>query len=301
MKFRRENMSRIGVLGLIVSILGMTVILLLLPVIGVSQKTALAPQELVEKFFEACQANRLEEAYAMLSARTQKETSQERFQEYVKSPEGELFFVLGIRPTFRDVKVEKAQMREDSAQAQVDISFPLYASASLLLIKENGSWKIDFTEAREAAGAQGLKNHAAICQSNLKQLGLAMLMYAQDYDGRLPISFRWCDALYPYVKDVDVFNCPGDKTHKYSFAMNSKLCHTPLSKIQKPAETVLLFESKLGHKNDTNAGMTVCDNPARHEGGNNFLFVDGHVKWVKLGTPLNYDAVKGVSEKESAE
>ena len=31
------------------------------------------------------------------------------------------------------------------------------------------------------------------CKSNLRQLGLALAMYSQDWDGRLPSARSWCD------------------------------------------------------------------------------------------------------------
>lgn len=61
----------------------------------------------------------------------------------------------------------------------------------------------------------------ACCMSNLKELGLGLHMYAQDYDEWFPIgtdttqwgsdqnpklAFEW--ALWPYVKNQDLFYCP---------------------------------------------------------------------------------------------
>src|SRR5690554_3979400 len=65
------------------------------------------------------------------------------------------------------------------------------------------------------------------CTSNLRQIGLGMMMYAQDYDERLPIwtyvrprpwpaeysitgtttQFLWYFAMLPYVKNWQVYNC----------------------------------------------------------------------------------------------
>lgn len=70
-----------------------------------------------------------------------------------------------------------------------------------------------FARARENA-------RRASCQSNLKQVGLGLLQYSQDYDEKLvrawsgsktgsdPNSNRWMDAIFPYVKSEQVFNCP---------------------------------------------------------------------------------------------
>ena len=73
-----------------------------------------------------------------------------------------------------------------------------------------------FARARENA-------RRASCQSNLKQIGLALIQYSQDYDERtVDRSFggadsrkrrdgsvyTWADAIYPYVKSEQIFMCP---------------------------------------------------------------------------------------------
>src|SRR5471032_2451039 len=78
-----------------------------------------------------------------------------------------------------------------------------------------------FARARENA-------RRASCQSNLKQIGLAVAQYTQDYDEKLPIhdsypGSNWssitdfmlttsnCNffaGIYPYLKSVQVLNCP---------------------------------------------------------------------------------------------
>jgi prepilin-type processing-associated H-X9-DG protein len=75
-----------------------------------------------------------------------------------------------------------------------------------------------FARARENA-------RRASCMSNLKQIGLGFVMYAQDYDEHMPSGFlantgvpypdgtaytyqSWRVALFPYVKSVQIFNCP---------------------------------------------------------------------------------------------
>jgi prepilin-type N-terminal cleavage/methylation domain-containing protein/prepilin-type processing-associated H-X9-DG protein len=55
------------------------------------------------------------------------------------------------------------------------------------------------------------------CLSNEKQMGLAVLMYAQDWDETYPVGVQndwnnsWPVAVAPYVKTIDVFRCPSDK------------------------------------------------------------------------------------------
>lgn len=74
------------------------------------------------------------------------------------------------------------------------------------------------------------------CASNLKQIGLGMMQYAQDFDETPPLAifrgnaipldpwwgsgtgqwspqdwkYEWMDAVYPYVKSEQIFNCPSD-------------------------------------------------------------------------------------------
>src|SRR5947208_997853 len=69
-----------------------------------------------------------------------------------------------------------------------------------------------FAQAREKA-------RQAVCSSNLKQLGTAIMMYAQDYGESYPLyvdwpkaQIYWYDVINPYVKASDtrssIFTCP---------------------------------------------------------------------------------------------
>ena len=73
-----------------------------------------------------------------------------------------------------------------------------------------------FARARENA-------RRSSCQSNLKQIGLGILQYNQDYDEKFPASrlggsiifgvnsntaFPWQMAVQPYVKSTQLFTCP---------------------------------------------------------------------------------------------
>lgn len=67
-----------------------------------------------------------------------------------------------------------------------------------------------FAQAREKA-------RQTSCLSNQKQIGLAALQYAQDYDetnpqlcyiNNSPSNPHWMDVLYPYIKSEAIFSCP---------------------------------------------------------------------------------------------
>ncbi len=70
-----------------------------------------------------------------------------------------------------------------------------------------------FAQAREKA-------RQAVCESNLKQIGLGLMMYTQDYDETYPHenymsswpwytwSSAWC--IQPYLKSTGIYTCPSD-------------------------------------------------------------------------------------------
>ena len=77
---------------------------------------------------------------------------------------------------------------------------------------------------------------ASSSDSNLKQLGLAMIQYTQDYDEMMPPmkdAATAKKALYPYVKSDDVFLSP--KTHQ-PYLPNTSLSHRSLASFNEPGE-----------------------------------------------------------------
>jgi len=66
-----------------------------------------------------------------------------------------------------------------------------------------------FARAREKA-------RQASCKSNLRQIGVAMELYVQDYDELFPYADDWCGSrrlpvvLRPYTKCPEIWHCPSD-------------------------------------------------------------------------------------------
>ncbi len=123
-----------------------------------------------------------------------------------------------------------------------------------------------FARAREKA-------RQASCLNNVKELALAVQMYAQDYDETLPFSRNrpatgwtpWTMHLNPYIKNWQVMLCPSGtqpwtshstRTHAASdgwghwmdygancHVMGASVPSAALAKIEYPSETVVMADS----------------------------------------------------------
>ena len=183
-----------------------------------------------------------------------------------------------------------------------------------------------FARARENA-------RRSSCQSNLKQIGLAAIQYTQDNDGITVPSwsgpdfnasdvterYKWMDAIYPYAKNEQIFNCPTDTidkpyhfrdgTNYGSYGINASYYSDILATRRSPdsvnesqiedasgtlwvSETVTMTAINFSISwPDIAANPTIDStvNPRklerlteRHLGTLNVLWCDGHVKAVKL-------------------
>jgi prepilin-type N-terminal cleavage/methylation domain-containing protein/prepilin-type processing-associated H-X9-DG protein len=165
-----------------------------------------------------------------------------------------------------------------------------------------------FSQAREKA-------KQSTCQSNLKQIGLAIRMYAEDYDDFMPFTMNakgdtmWPDYVGPYVQKKSVskvFICPtgqpanytrtwgsGSQTNYYNYCYihvcdGADLTNYPphrINQCQNPDKQAVVTDDKKNRYNFGDVGSWSGSYPlqyyadARHNGGLNTLFLDGHVKW----------------------
>jgi len=166
-----------------------------------------------------------------------------------------------------------------------------------------------FAKAREKA-------RQTSCLSNVKQLMLGVMQYAQDYDETLCIGARWMtndgwcwwtDALGPYVKNVQIFKCPSQpsRTHGYGWnyaefgyeyndgASRNSYCETTLAEIQYPATTILIGDDG-GGSDRLLYRRTAANTADWHNGGANMGLCDGHAKWYSKAELIK--SVTGVSE-----
>ncbi len=163
-----------------------------------------------------------------------------------------------------------------------------------------------FARAREKA-------RQSSCLSNIKQLGLGVLMYAQDYDERLipsrdkATNAIWPAYLSPYVMNTHVFICPSaaddsiygqtwNDRGRLSIGLNRDMEDRDtdiarlLSEYAYPSLTILMADST---PNSVSAGgrgfqvMADCQPNTqsgvgmRHMEGTNVGLLDGHAKWYK--------------------
>ncbi len=171
-----------------------------------------------------------------------------------------------------------------------------------------------FAKAREKA-------RQSACSSNLKQIGLGLMQYAQDYDETMPFLWRaaaatdtgatqcsdgvyrtnWITSVYPYVKNNQVFECPSGNMQcclliKRGYNPNGFAIGRPLSEFKDPARIVFAADSAVYlacAEDQLVDGRTV--NPvylntangyfsARHSDMVEMMFCDGHVKANKTVT-----------------
>ena len=121
------------------------------------------------------------------------------------------------------------------------------------------------------------------CVNNMKQLGLAVRMYALNHNDQFPPAATWCDALQGGAGSPKVFQCPSEPERRCSYAFNAKLDGKKDSEINP--QTVLLFESDAGWN-----GTGDADNLKPHSHSGRIVIValaDGAVMQIprsKLGT-----------------
>lgn len=170
------------------------------------------------------------------------------------------------------------------------------------------------------------KGRQSQCLSNLRQLGIAMQCYLDDYEkypgagaasstggdwvpgNALPIDLG-SGALYPYVRTDGVFVCLSDSdrtTAGLSYRMNEQIAWEPDCSPAKPSETVLLIEApvvdacfRIGSASASTAMQPYDSDTGRadrvptpvnavHLDQANVLFADGHVQ--------GFDAVRITAE-----
>ncbi len=143
-----------------------------------------------------------------------------------------------------------------------------------------------FADAREQA-------RATSCLSNVKALGLAMLMYSRDHDDQLPPRDDWECRLAPRAKGALIYDCPstsGDDARywhqvhvdgvrwsrfRLGFACSAEVAGQAVSGFEERGTTPMLWDA------------TPDGEPAfRHGGQASVVYLDAHAARVEVGTRL---------------
>jgi hypothetical protein len=90
-----------------------------------------------------------------------------------------------------------------------------------------------FTQARGSA-------QSIHCVSNVKQLALGVLIYANDHQDTLPAAAGWCDAIQKDVGSPAAFVCSANPGQRCGYAFNAKLGGLKTDKVDP--NTVMIFE-----------------------------------------------------------
>ncbi len=170
-----------------------------------------------------------------------------------------------------------------------------------------------FARARENA-------RRASCQSNLKQIGLGVLQYIQDYDETYPITGTGNPVtstlanIQPYLKSTQIYQCPSESTtgsadpgnsgysdYFYNRDMGVTTATTNAARLTNVSLTIMMGDSVSGNAGLRTGGCDLSINtvgvtgggcppnglaklPAfnRHLEGVNLAYADGHVKFQRM-------------------
>jgi prepilin-type processing-associated H-X9-DG protein len=84
------------------------------------------------------------------------------------------------------------------------------------------------------------KSHTIDCVNQVKEIGLAVRLYADENDGQAPAAVNWCDAILPNLPGPESLRCPSRRDQRSGYGLNRRLAGRTLSSI--PPDTVMIFE-----------------------------------------------------------
>jgi prepilin-type N-terminal cleavage/methylation domain-containing protein/prepilin-type processing-associated H-X9-DG protein len=174
-----------------------------------------------------------------------------------------------------------------------------------------------FARAREKA-------RQSSCLSNLKQIGLGMMMYVQDYDEMFPTTgsytspdillepggaMHWALLIQPYVNNTQIFGCPSTSSRSIvsgsdpstithpdwpagiNYGMNQHLNRVALGDVKRPSALLMLIDSNRNYFRLTTGNHYLSSwGWDRHNGGWNAAMADGSAKWFNIRWEANSPA-----------
>ncbi len=169
------------------------------------------------------------------------------------------------------------------------------------------------------------KGRTSACAQNIRQLALAIVQYADDYDDELPVGMwtdlttgqthYWYEGLMPYIQNYDIWTCPSEPDvwlgygYNYQYLgfqdpMTGQLNTFKAGMVRNKARTISLADTKpftsttggtvVGGREPRPLLVPVTDSQfeyvisKRHNQGANCAHLDGHVKWFSYDTLLEH-------------
>ncbi|HEX9047300.1 MAG TPA: prepilin-type N-terminal cleavage/methylation domain-containing protein [Verrucomicrobiae bacterium] len=155
------------------------------------------------------------------------------------------------------------------------------------------------------------------CNNDVRQIGLAFQMYADDHGGHIMqryyginsqgLEVGYDELLIPYTLRVGtytnsakLFTCPSQKQieypHQPGYGMNWYYDNVLLAAVRHSSETILATETAGStgtgsHRADRNSDPPGELDDQRHSDRANYLFFDGHtglVKWEETTAPVDW-------------
>lgn len=169
------------------------------------------------------------------------------------------------------------------------------------------------------------------CQNNLKQIGVAIIQYTQDYDEMYPyaawnsgttLGLHWMESTMPYLKSEQIWKCPSASTgvaidtgswpawngannwnRKAYYSWNENAMNQSQSACSKPAQTYLVMDRgndmcftawyNWPGRSQYTRSASGASLPGPHLDGKNCAFADGHVKYMPSDRLLARDLTCG--------
>lgn len=151
--------------------------------------------------------------------------------------------------------------------------------STLFILAYVGVMVVAFRHGFESSFSQSRGRAQTItCVNNVKQIALALRIYATDNDDAFPAATNWCDAISAEVGGArNVFWCPAETNSlRSAYAFNAALGGVKDSDLAP--DTVMVFESDAGW--NASGGPDLLTAQPRHNGVWVIGFADGSVQQI---------------------
>ena len=128
------------------------------------------------------------------------------------------------------------------------------------------------------------------CLSNLKQMFVGTMLYAEDNNDCMPLA-NWMDGLRPTVNEQQFHDRTAFKKPDYGYAFRDRVLGEPFCSIATPSKFILIFDSSLQGRNQHSELWSLAHGGThgRFQGdpsSRDFVVnADGHVKTLSIIPP----------------